>query len=272
MGVTAGKETPGRPPSFTPEEVPLGEGSPSEGLARSDDKSGGGAHSRHPWRLAPLDWSPAYRVIPTRFPAVNLFDRVASADDFDALYALEAMTNDRLRTEIGELDLVPPAERTFGPGSGPIMAAFTHLNPLGSRFSDGTYGVFYCAREPRSAIAETRFHAAKFLAATHEPPMRQQMRLYTVMARGEVADLRGGDTIDAAVFSPSDYAASQALGRAVRAAGVAGIAYPSVRDALGECLAALKTTILRDCRHAAYLEYNWNGSAIDSVFELNQVG
>jgi hypothetical protein len=45
-----------------------------------------------------------------------------------------------------------------------------------------------------------------------------------------------------------------------------------VRDTHGECLAALKTTILRDCRHAAYLEYNWNGSAIDSVFELKQVG
>jgi RES domain-containing protein len=225
-----------------------------------------------PWRLAPLDWSPAYRIVPTRFPAVNLFDRVASPEDFDALYALEAMTNDRLRTELGDLDLVPPAERCFGPGCGPIMAAFTHLNPLGSRFSDGTYGVFYCAREPRTAIAETRFHAEKFLVATAEPPMRQQMRLYTVMARGEVVDLRDDETIDQAVLSPSNYAAGQALGRAARAAGVAGIAYPSVRDAGGECLAALKTTVLRDCRHAAYLEYNWNGSAIDSVFELNQVG
>ena len=64
-------------------------------------------HWQHRWRSAPLDWSPAYRVIPTRFPAVNLFDRVASPEDFDALYALEAMTNDRLRTEVGELDLVP---------------------------------------------------------------------------------------------------------------------------------------------------------------------
>ncbi len=73
-------------------------------------------------------------VIPTRFPAVNLFDRVASPRDFEALYALEAMTNDRARTEIGELDLVPREERRFGPGYGPIMAAFTHLNPNGSRF------------------------------------------------------------------------------------------------------------------------------------------
>jgi hypothetical protein len=225
-----------------------------------------------PQRLARLDWSPAYRVIPTRFPAVNLFERVASSEDFDALYALEAMTNDRLRTELGELDLVPREERCFGPGYGPIMAAFTHLNPLGSRFSDGSYGVFYCAREARTAVAETRYHAALFLAATNEPPLRQQMRLYTVLARGEAIDLRNDQALDPAVLSPTDYSAGQALGRRLRAAGAAGIVYPSVREASGECLAAFNTSLLRDCRHAAYLEYRWNGSAIDSVFELNRIG
>ena len=102
--------------------------------------------------------------------------------------------------------------------------------------------------------------------------MRQQMRLYSVIARGQVVDLRGEPSLDPAVLSPTDYTAGRALGRELRAAGAAGIVYPSVRDAGGECLAALKTTLLRDCHHAAYLEYNWNGNAIDSVFELNQVG
>lgn len=229
-------------------------------------------HWQDRWRTAPLDWSPAYRVIPTRFPAVNLFDRVASPEDFDALYALEAMTNDRLRTEVGELDLVPREERRFGPGYGPIMAALTHLNPLGSRFSDGTYGVFYCARSRETAIAETRYHTGKFLEATSESPMRQQMRLYTVLAQGEVVDIRNDASLDLAVLSPDDYLAGQTLGRAVRESGAPGIAYPSVRDVEGECLAAFRTTLLRDCHHAAYLEYNWNGSSVDMVFELNQVG
>ncbi|MBF3650273.1 RES family NAD+ phosphorylase [Burkholderia pseudomallei] len=224
------------------------------------------------WPTASLDWAPAYRVIPTRFPAINLFDRVASAEDFDALYALEALTNDRVRTEVGMLDLVPPQERRFGPGYGPIMAAFTHLNPNGSRFSDGSYSVFYCARARNTAIAETRYHTSLFLAATKEPPMRQQMRLYTVAAQGEVADVRTWRERDPALLDLVDYSAGQALGRAVRDAGGAGIAYPSVRDPGGECLAAFRTTLLHDCRHAAYLEYNWNGAAIDAVFELNQVG
>lgn len=231
---------------------------------------------RQCWPHGLLDWSPAYRVIPTRFPAVNLFDRVASPHDFEALYALEAMTNDRLRTELGELDLVPQDERCFGPGCGPIMAAFTHLNPNGSRFSDGHYGVFYCARDRQTAIEETRYHSSLFLRATNEAPLRQQMRLYSVTAYGEVVDLRGNaialNGLDARLLDPVDYGAGRALGRAVREAGAAGIAYPSVRDPQGECLAALRTTMLRDCHHAAYLEYNWNGHAIDYVFELNQVG
>ena len=229
-------------------------------------------HWQDRWRTSPLAWSPAYRVIPTRFPAVNLFDRVASPEDFEALYKLEEMTNDRLRTEVGDLDLVPREERRFGMGWGPIMAALTHLNPLGSRFSDGSYGVFYCARSRATAIAETRYHTGQFLAATQEAPLRQQMRLYTVIANGNVVDLRDDPSLDPGVLSPVDYLPGQALGRAVRTTGAPGIAYPSVRDPGGECLAAFRTTVLRDCHHAAYLEYNWNGSAVDMVFELSQVG
>jgi len=126
---------------------------------------------------ARLKWTPAWRVIPSRFPSVGLFERVASPEDFDALYALEAMTNDRIRDEVGEISLVPPDERLFGPGSTCIMAAFTHLNPQGSRFSDGSYGVFYCARARDTAIAETRHHSARFMAATQEPSRRLQRRL-----------------------------------------------------------------------------------------------
>jgi hypothetical protein len=228
------------------------------------------------WPHATLDWFPAFRVIPTRFPAVNLFDRVASPQDFEALYALEAMTNDRARTEIGELDLVPLEERRFGAGYGPIMAAFTHLNPAGSRFSDGSFGVFYCARARQTAIEETRYHSGLFLVATHQPTTRQQMRLYTVQAKGDVLDLRGNSiekaSLDPALLSPSDYVSGQALGRAAQVADVPGIAYPSVRHAGGECLAAFRTTLLRDCHHAAYLEYEWDGATIAHVFEMSKVG
>ena len=220
---------------------------------------------------ARLAWNPAYRVIPSRYPAVNVFDRVASPADFDALYALEAMTNDRLRDEIGQIELVPPAERLFGPGSGPIMAAFTHLNPLGSRFSDGSYGVFYCARDADTAIAETVHHSTLFMAATGEPAMKLQMRLYTVKAGGQVIDLRKVAVAEPALFDANDYGPAQALGRRLRAEGVKGIVYPSVRRPKGQCLAAFKPRLLSNCAHSAYLEYRWTGERIDAVFQVSRL-
>ncbi len=218
-----------------------------------------------------LNWRPAYRVIPSRFPSIGLFERVASPADFDALYALEAMTNPRIRDEVGEISLVPADERLFGPGSTCIMAAFTHRNPQGSRFSDGSYGVFYCARKRDTAIAETRHHAALFMQATREPPMRLQMRLYTVQAKGRVVDLRAASLAEPRIVDPDDYAYAQSIGRKLRAEGALGIVYPSVRHPGGTCLAALRTRLLSHCLHAAYLEYNWNGAAMDAVFEVNQL-
>ena len=218
-----------------------------------------------------LKWLPAYRVIPSRFPSVGLFERVASSADFDALYALEAMTNERLRDEVGEISLVPPEERLFGEGCTAIMAAFTHLNPQGSRFSDGSYGVFYCARKRDTAIAETRHHAALFMQATREPPMRLQMRLYTVQAKGKAVDLRAASQAEPRIVDPDDYSYAQGIGRTLRAEGAHGIVYPSVRHPGGMCLAALRTGILSNCLHAAYLEYNWNGAVMDAVFEVNQL-
>ena len=221
--------------------------------------------------ISSVHWKPAYRIIPSRYPAINLFDRVASPEDFDALYALEALTNDRIRDEIGQIELVPASERLVGQGSGPIMAAFTHVNPRGSRFSDGTFGVFYCAKEEGTAIAETIYHSSRFLSATQEQPIKLQMRLYVVQAKGKVVNLRLPQYANSALFDPDNYVHSQQMGRSLREQGYNGIVYASVRRPGGTCLSALRTSLLRNCLHAAYLEYNWNGKDIDAVYKLSQV-
>jgi len=82
---------------------------------------------------------------------------------------LQALTHPRLRQELGEISLVPPAERVAGPGSTPVMAAFTHLNPRGSRFSDGSWGVYYAASSLDTAVAEVGFHCARFMTETQQP-------------------------------------------------------------------------------------------------------
>jgi hypothetical protein len=212
-------------------------------------------------------WSAACRIVPTRYPAVNLFDRVADAADFDALYALEALTNERARDEIGEIERVPREERLFGPGSGPIMAAFTHVNMAGSRFSDGRWGMFYAARERETAVAETRYHHARFLAATAEPPMHLPMRLYHVEIDARLHDLRPEGAVNAAVYDPADYTASRALGGALRNAGSMGVVYRSVRRARGHCVGLFRPGGASRCLHAAILLYAWDGERFADIYE-----
>jgi hypothetical protein len=212
-------------------------------------------------------WKAACRIVPTRYPSIYLFDRVADAQDFDALYALEALTNDRLREEQGEIALVPPSDRIYGPGSGPIMAAFTHVNPNGSRFSDGHWGVFYAASDRRTAVEETKYHHARFLAATREAPSHLSMRLYHVRIDAELHDLRGARGETARALDPHSYAQSQLLATRLRAQNANGVVYDSVRHPGGQCVGLFRPRGAKDCVHAAYLLYAWDGARFADVYE-----
>jgi hypothetical protein len=64
------------------------------------------------------------------------------APGLEDVLAIEAITDDRLRDEVGTLQLVAPEDRVTGSGEGYIMAAFTHVPPIGGRFTDGTYGAY----------------------------------------------------------------------------------------------------------------------------------
>jgi len=217
-----------------------------------------------------LQWKAAWRIIPSRFPPIQLFERVADPGDLEAVIALESLTNPRLRDEVGEIQLVPPDERVSGPGSGVIMAAFTHLNPEGSRFSDGSYGVFYAAKQLSTAIAETRYHRERFMRATRQGGMQLDMRVYLVDVIGRVHDLRGQQAGFPAVYDPDSYATSQRLAQVLRAQGSGGIAYDSVRHVRGQCVAMFRPRLLSNCRQERHLCYVWDGQAITTVYEKRE--
>ena len=217
--------------------------------------------------LRRVRWSQASRIVPTRYPSINLFDRVADAADFDALYALEAMTNERLRDELGHIERVAPADRIYGPGSGPIMAAFTHVNTEGSRFSDGRFGVFYAARDRATAVAETRYHHARFLAATQQGAMHLPMRLYTVAVDARLHDLRPVAAVPAQVHASDSYTVSRVWGARLHALHSAGVAYRSVRRPGGQCVGLFRPQGASQCVHAAYLLYAWDGRGFSDVYE-----
>ena len=223
-------------------------------------------------KTAHICWQPCYRIIASRFPPIALFEEVADPAELDAVYAIEAMTNDRLRDEVGTLALVAPEDRVSGPGTSVIMAAFTHLNPDGSRFSDGSFGVFYAARAIETAVAETRYHRARFMAYTHEPAQELDMRVYAVDLEAMLHDLRSLRDSHPALYAEDSYVASQALAKDLRAQGSEGIAYQSVRHVGGECAAVFRPRLLANCRQERHLCYVWDGRAISTVYEKKAFG
>lgn len=218
--------------------------------------------------ISRVRWATAWRIVPSRFPPVGLFDRIAKPNDMDAVFQIESMTNPRLREEMGALAMVPRERRISGAGSTPVMAAFTHLNPEGSRFSDGSWGVFYAARSVTTAIEETVYHQQRFLAATAEAPTDLQMRCYKTAVKASLADIRDGWP---EVHDPDNYSAGVALARRLRDGGADGIVYNSVRHHGGQCVAAFYPDVVAPCTQAQHLIYRWDGQRIAAVLEVTPV-
>jgi hypothetical protein len=217
--------------------------------------------------VEPVVWRPCYRLIPSRYPTVGLYDAIADPADLDVVYAIEGLTNPRIRDEIGQLPLVPREERISGPGATPIMAAFTHLNPEGSRFSDGSYGVYYAADTRETAIAEVGYHRCVFLQRTAEPEMDIDLRLIAADLDAPLHDLRPLRERAPQIYDPVHYGASQRLGGALRDAGSWGVVYDSVRQPGGVCIGAFRPRALARARQSAHIALHWDGQRITHWYE-----
>lgn len=217
--------------------------------------------------LSRVHWPSCFRVIPSRFPPVQLFERVADPADLDAVLAIEALTNERIRDEVGALQLLPPEDRVTGAGAGYLMAAFTHVSPVGGRFTDGTYGAYYAGKDLQTAIDETVYHRERFLRATGEEPIELDMRVLRARLSADLHDVRAMSRVAPEIYHPEDYSASQALGRRLRALRSWGIVYDSVRRAGGECVAVFRPRALSRCQQTQHLGYLWDGERIATVYE-----
>ncbi len=202
------------------------------------------------------EWK-AHRIIPSHYPPIDLFERIYDTPEEMAIaFEIESMTNDRLLDEAGDLQLVAPEDRLIGPGSTPVMAAFTHLG-FGSRFTNGDFGVYYAADSLETAIAETIYHKEREMAAAGEESIELTMRCYVGDVALPMHDVRGNDFLD--LHNPDDYSASQSYAASLRTNGSDGLLYNSVRRPGHECIAAFKPIALTAPVQGEHLKYFWDG-------------
>ncbi len=211
---------------------------------------------------------PVYRIILSRYPQIHLFERVSSPQDWEVLYAVESLTNPRLRDEVGDIRLVPLEDRVYGDGASWIMAAFTHppVDGRGGRFNHD-FGIYYCAADLAVAIAESSFHRTRFLRESRISRTIQEMRVIRAQLGPVILhDVRHLD--GHAIYHPDDYVEAQQLGYALRNAKSFGVHYASVR-AEGECYGVMRAKALTDAMHWRYLRYHYDQGSIVKVESLD---
>ncbi len=210
---------------------------------------------------------PVFRVIPSRYPKIDLYERVASFEEWELLHEIESLTNPRLRDEVGDIRLVREEDRVFGEGASWIMAAFTHppADGRGGRFNRD-FGIYYCSPEEKVCVGETLYHQERFLRESRVEKEVVQMRLLAAkLGPVHLHDIRHLTDRPGAkmVYHPANYSHGQRLGEMLKAQSSYGLRYRSVRAEPGECVAVMRPSALSAARHVRYLQYNYLGGAIN---------
>ena len=215
-----------------------------------------------------------HRLVPSRYLKSGdsvLARLVDDDDDLEAIFELDAATNDRLIAEHQRFPGIGIEELVFGiPWSPVINAAFCHAHPLGGRFNGPDRGAWYAAFSLDTAQAEVAFHKSVELAET---AWTDEMSItcddYLADFSAEFHDLRKGGGFQACL-NPKSYVASQALAERLLDAGSLGVVYPSVRQADGTCLACFRPALVANVRRAATYRFTWTGTDPPAIVRQRQ--
>lgn len=211
---------------------------------------------------------PAYRLIPSQFPPIGLFDTVATAADVAAVMDLAGWTNDRLVRE--RIARLPQSDWVYGtPNASIVMAAFLHVAPGGMRFNGPELGAWYASGDIRTAAAEVGHHLRRETAARSVAAMNRTYRTYTATLLGDYLDIRNQQASYEDVYASDRYDASQRLGEKVRASAGAGILYTSVRRRSGTNVAAFRTHNITDIVQGDHFEISV--SATDRTIDIRKL-
>jgi RES domain-containing protein len=212
-----------------------------------------------------------HRLIPSKYSigGSSVLARIADGNNHLAdIFDLDNATNDRLLAENQLLPGIGAHELVFGlPFSSIVNAAFTHANPLGSRFNGPDRGAWYAAFDLRTAQAEVAFHKTVQLAEVGRFNDEVTYDDYQADFNGEFHDLRDAPHF-APCLAPDSYMESQLLAEHLVTDGSLGVVYPSVRRPQGTCIACFRPALVTNIRKGSTFRFCWNGPSVPSINEI----
>lgn len=207
-----------------------------------------------------LRWSRSVRIVTEGRDPIALFESISDPGELETVLAVRAFTDTYSRDLLSRLGRIEPHNRLAGPGSTDATTPFLFYPPEGSRFTDGSFGIYYAARHRTTSIAETVFHKTRWLGWTAQDSAEILMRVLYGSHDTSVVDVRDerSSRPELYVEDPSEYAAAQRFGVGVRAAGHNGITYDSVRHADGQCVALFHPRAVGPVERGELFGYVWS--------------
>ncbi len=203
-----------------------------------------------------------YRLIPSRFPAVEVYQGLVANDRFEALYQMEAETNPRLQS-------MERALAAYGGEGSPQLqnwnhAPFRYINPEGSRFFSSTRPALELADNPQTALARAVRRREIFLGRTRELPIGIDMRMLKTPVKGRFADFTN-------LSLDMDETQRRAAGRKV-SDEFAGVAFFAPERPTTLCLAVIDSSALGATIQTVHYRFEWNGMRISKLYAFTESG
>ncbi len=144
-----------------------------------------------------------------------------------------------------------------------IIWPFKHWQT--SRFSDGTYGVWYGSESIETTVYESAYHWYRGLlndAGFERTTVVAERKVYSVACNAALLDFRKSAEDHPDLLHPSDYAYCQSVGSRIHREGHPGLLTQSVRSPAGTNVAIFNAHILSNPRHNCQLTYRLEGEQI----------
>jgi hypothetical protein len=134
-----------------------------------------------------------------------------------------------------------------------------------SRFSDGSFGVWYGCNSVEASVYESAYHWYRWLlsdAGFEKSAVIGERKLYSVTCDAALLDFRGLIADYPALFHKTDYTYSQSVGARINREGHPGLVVPSVRYNGGENYVVFNPDVLSNPKFNCQLTYRVEADSI----------
>ena len=214
-------------------------------------------------RLVRVEWLKYYRII-RMVPPIELFEDVQrNPAEWESVIESKNEDDATYWNLAGNLSNAPPTRRVGGSGANWVMSPFAHKSP--SRFSDGSFGVFYAGNSEQVAIAETIYHHERKMSDFQAAP--NWTSDFQLLVGSVATALHNLDYVPG-VLDPDNYNLSRRAGMELRNAGSDGLTWTSVRHSGGRCIGVFWPDVVAIPIATTRYSYHWDEERVDLI--MNQ--